>query len=42
LRCRGRHFGRLDLLFNNAGTGTPPMPIEDLTARQWKASSTPT
>ena len=23
-------FGRLDLLFNNAGIGTPPIPIEDL------------
>jgi NAD(P)-dependent dehydrogenase (short-subunit alcohol dehydrogenase family) len=30
-------FGRLDLLFNNAGTGTPPIPIEDLTYEQWKA-----
>ena len=29
-------FGRLDLLFNNAGTGTPPVPIEDLTYEQWK------
>ena len=24
-------FGRLDLLFNNAGTGAPPLPLEDLT-----------
>src|SRR5216684_5163004 len=24
-------FGRLDLLFNNAGTGTPAIPLEDLT-----------
>jgi len=30
-------FGRIDLLFNNAGTGTPPVPIEDLTYEQWKA-----
>ncbi|MBC7994600.1 MAG: SDR family oxidoreductase, partial [Rhizobacter sp.] len=30
-------FGRLDLLFNNAGSGTPPMPLEDLTYAQWKA-----
>jgi len=30
-------FGRLDLLFNNAGTGAPPVPIEDLTFEQWKA-----
>src|SRR5579885_2095763 len=22
-------FGRLDLLFNNAGTGAPPIPLED-------------
>jgi len=30
-------FGRLDLLFNNAGIGTPPVPLEDLTVEQWKA-----
>jgi NAD(P)-dependent dehydrogenase (short-subunit alcohol dehydrogenase family) len=30
-------FGRLDLLFNNAGTGAPPVPMEDLTYEQWKA-----
>ncbi len=29
-------FGRLDLLFNNAGTGAPPVPIEDLTIEQWR------
>jgi NAD(P)-dependent dehydrogenase (short-subunit alcohol dehydrogenase family) len=29
-------FGRLDLLFNNAGTGAPPVPLEDLTWEQWK------
>jgi len=29
-------FGRLDLLFNNAGSGTPPMPLEDLSYAQWK------
>src|SRR5216117_3095143 len=29
-------FGRLDLLFNNAGTGAPPVPLEDLTVEQWK------
>ena len=28
-------FGRLDLLFNNAGMGTPAMPMEDLTFEQW-------
>src|SRR5207245_2674332 len=31
-------FGRLDLLFNNAGTGAPPLPLEDLTYEQWKAA----
>jgi NAD(P)-dependent dehydrogenase (short-subunit alcohol dehydrogenase family) len=30
-------FGRLDLLFNNAGAGAPPVPMEDLTYEQWKA-----
>ncbi len=30
-------FGRLDLLFNNAGIGAPPIPLEDLTYEQWKA-----
>jgi NAD(P)-dependent dehydrogenase (short-subunit alcohol dehydrogenase family) len=29
-------FGRLDLLFNNAGTGAPAIPLEDLTAEQWR------
>jgi NAD(P)-dependent dehydrogenase (short-subunit alcohol dehydrogenase family) len=29
-------FGRLDLLFNNAGTGAPPVPLEDLSVEQWK------
>ncbi|HEY0817535.1 MAG TPA: SDR family oxidoreductase [Rhizobacter sp.] len=29
-------FGRLDLLFNNAGSGTPPVPLEDLSYEQWK------
>jgi len=28
-------FGRLDLLFNNAGTSAPAIPMEDLTADQW-------
>src|SRR3954466_6701969 len=28
-------FGRLDLLFNNAGCGAPPAPLEDLTFEQW-------
>ena len=30
-------FARLDLLFNNAGIGAPPAPLEDLTYEQWKA-----
>jgi NAD(P)-dependent dehydrogenase (short-subunit alcohol dehydrogenase family) len=29
-------FGHLDLLFNNAGSGTPPMPLEDLSVAQWR------
>lgn len=29
-------FGRLDLLFNNAGTGAPGVPMEELTFEQWK------
>jgi NAD(P)-dependent dehydrogenase (short-subunit alcohol dehydrogenase family) len=29
-------FGRLDLLFNNAGMGAPPVPMEDLTYEQWR------
>src|SRR5438094_6876780 len=31
-------FGRLDLLFNNAGIGAPAIPLEDLTYEQWKAA----
>jgi NAD(P)-dependent dehydrogenase (short-subunit alcohol dehydrogenase family) len=30
-------WGRLDVLFNNAGTATPPMPIEDLPLERWQA-----
>lgn len=29
-------YGRLDVLFNNAGTGTPPVPMEELSYEQWK------
>lgn len=28
-------FGRLDVLFNNAGTNVPGVPIEDVTYEQW-------
>ena len=30
-------WGRLDVLFNNAGMGAPPLPMEDLSFEQWKA-----
>jgi NAD(P)-dependent dehydrogenase (short-subunit alcohol dehydrogenase family) len=30
-------FGRLDLLFNNAGTGAPAIPFEELSFEQWTA-----
>ena len=30
-------FGRLDLLFNNAGVGAPALPLEDLSYAQWRA-----
>lgn len=30
-------FGRLDLLFNNAGMGAPAIPLEDLAVEQWRA-----
>jgi NAD(P)-dependent dehydrogenase (short-subunit alcohol dehydrogenase family) len=29
-------FGRVDVLFNNAGTSAPPLPFEDLTLEQWE------
>jgi NAD(P)-dependent dehydrogenase (short-subunit alcohol dehydrogenase family) len=32
-----QRFGRLDLLFNNAGMGAPPLPIEELSFAQWQA-----
>jgi NAD(P)-dependent dehydrogenase (short-subunit alcohol dehydrogenase family) len=31
-----RDFGRLDLLFNNAGLGAPLVPLDELTYAQWK------
>ena len=30
-------FGRLDVLFNNAGTGAPSIPLEELSFEQWTA-----
>lgn len=32
-----RAFARLDVLFNNAGTGAPAIPMDELTFEQWKA-----
>jgi NAD(P)-dependent dehydrogenase (short-subunit alcohol dehydrogenase family) len=29
-------FGRLDVLFNNAGAGAPAVPLEELSLEQWK------
>ncbi len=29
-------YGRLDLLFNNAGTGAPPLPFEEVSLAHWK------
>jgi NAD(P)-dependent dehydrogenase (short-subunit alcohol dehydrogenase family) len=31
-----QRFGRLDVLFNNAGLGAPPVLLEELTFEQWK------
>jgi NAD(P)-dependent dehydrogenase (short-subunit alcohol dehydrogenase family) len=31
-----KRFGRLDLLFNNAGVGAPAIPLEDLSLDQWR------
>ncbi len=32
-----RRFGRVDVLFNNAGVGAPAVPLEDLTVAQWQS-----
>jgi NAD(P)-dependent dehydrogenase (short-subunit alcohol dehydrogenase family) len=36
LTCE-RTFGRVDLLFNNAGIGAPGVPLDELTIEQWRA-----
>jgi NAD(P)-dependent dehydrogenase (short-subunit alcohol dehydrogenase family) len=30
-------FGRLDVLFNNAGRGAPPVPLEELSLADWRS-----
>lgn len=30
-------LGRVDVLFNNAGTGAPPIPMDELTPQQWRS-----
>lgn len=32
------HWGRVDLLFNNAGVGGPNLPIEDIPLKDWRAA----
>jgi NAD(P)-dependent dehydrogenase (short-subunit alcohol dehydrogenase family) len=36
-RMAAAQFGRLDFLFNNAGTGAPPVAFDALTLNQWNA-----
>lgn len=33
-----KEFGRLDLLFNNAGTGAPAVPLEEISFEHWQAT----
>jgi NAD(P)-dependent dehydrogenase (short-subunit alcohol dehydrogenase family) len=33
-----QRFGRLDFLFNNAGVGAPPVPLDELPVAQWRAA----
>ena len=42
LFARPEDFGRLDLLFNNAGIGAPAVPMEDCRSRPGRRWSTPT
>ncbi|KAG8457378.1 hypothetical protein KFE25_005059 [Diacronema lutheri] len=37
-RATVAEFGRLDLLFNNAGTFTPGVPLEELSYEQWSTT----
>lgn len=32
-----QRFGRIDVLFNNAGTGAPPVPLDELSVEAWRA-----
>jgi NAD(P)-dependent dehydrogenase (short-subunit alcohol dehydrogenase family) len=32
-----QHFGRVDVLFNNAGWASPPVPLEDVSFAEWQS-----